>query len=83
MGDWEFKVERTKFNTDSIGYYEHDSLSCLGEIIYGNSDKEGLLSNFPTHYCSGKFDGNEKLHLYLRWEGLGGGVTHLVYGEKK
>lgn len=45
-------------------------------------DKENILSNFPSHYCNGKFDGNGKIHLYLRWGGLGGGVTHTVDGEK-
>lgn len=42
----------------------------------------GELSGFPTHYCSGYFTGNQELHLYLRWGGLGGGVTHIVDGKK-
>jgi hypothetical protein len=101
LGEWEFKVERTEFNTDSVGYYHHDSLTYLGKIKYGNGDddlliqyssdnsiilkidKDDKLSDFPTHYCSGEFDGKNKLHLYLRWGGLGGGITHIVDGEKK
>ncbi len=101
IGDWEFKVERTEFNTDSIGYYYHDSLTYFGQIKYGNNDDEILieysidnsiylaidreneLSDFPTYYCGGEFYGHEKIHLYLRWGGLGGGITHIVDGEKK
>lgn len=101
IGDWEFKVERSEINTDSIGYYYHDSLTYSGQIKYGSNDddllieytgensitlkvdKENVLSNFPTHYCSGEFEGKEKIHLALRWGGLGGGVTHIVEGEKK
>ncbi len=100
IGNWKFKVERTELNTDSIGYYYHDSLTFIGKIKYGNSDNdllieyssdnsiilkidnENKLYDFPTHYCSGEFDGNDRLHLYLRWGGLGGGVTHIVDGEK-
>ena len=101
IGDWEFKVERSEINTNSIGYSYHDSLSYSGRIKYGDADddlfiqysdensitlkidKENQLSDFPTHYCSGEFEGNNKLHLYLRWGGLGGGITHIVDGEKQ
>lgn len=101
IDDWEFKVERTEFNTDSVGYYHHDSITYSGQIKYGANDdellieysnnssivlkidKENILSNFPTHYCSGSFNGTDKIHLYLRWGGLGGGVTHVVDGLKK
>ena len=101
IGDWEFNVERTEFNIDSVGHYKHDSLTYLGEITYGGSgdeiiinytynnsialtiDKEGVLSDFPTHYCSGKFDGDDKIHIFLRWGGLGGGISHRIDGEKK
>jgi len=99
-GDWNFKVERTEINTDSIGYYYHDSLTYEGQIKYGNNDdeikieysgdnsiilkidKEGVLSGFPTYYCSGEFIGNDKISLYLRWGGLGGGITHIVDGVR-
>ncbi|MGV6861311.1 MAG: hypothetical protein ACWA41_06040 [Putridiphycobacter sp.] len=101
LGDWEFKVDRKEFNTDSIGYHYHDSLTFLGQIKYGSGDndllieysgdnsitlkidKEDELSDFPTLYCNGQFDENDKIHLYLRWGGLGGGITHVVDGEKK
>lgn len=46
-----------------------------------NEDCE--LSNFPTHYCSGNFKGDNKIHLYLRWGGLGGGITHKIDGVKQ
>ena len=45
-------------------------------------DHDYNLSGFPTHYCSGSFEGMEMLNLYLRWGGLGGGVTHVVKGTK-
>jgi hypothetical protein len=101
LGDWKFNVERFELNTDSIGYYYHDSLTYFGQIKYGNSkdqihieysndnsvnltiDKENILSNFPSQYCSGAFEGHEKLHLYLKWGGLGGGINHIVDGEKQ
>ncbi len=101
LGDWVFKVDRTEINTDSIGYYYHDSLTFLGQIKYGSGDndllieysgdnsitliidKDDKLSDFPTQYCSGQFDENNTIHLFLRWGGLGGGVTHVIDGEKK
>jgi hypothetical protein len=100
IGRWSFRVERTEFNTDSVGYYYHDTINYTGEINYGENDdeirinyssskeislkmsKENVLTNFPTHYCSGEFDGKDKIHLYLRWGGLGGGVSHIINGEK-
>lgn len=100
LGDWEFKVERTEFNTDSTGYYYHDSLTYKGQIKYGSGeddllieylidnsitlkiDNENILSEFPTHYCSGEFKENDILYLFLRWGGLGGGITHIVNGKK-
>jgi hypothetical protein len=101
IGDWEFNIDITEFNTSSVGYYYHDSLTYMGQIKYGNEDdnllieyssnnsitlkidKENILTGFPTAYCGGEFDGNNKLHLYLRWGGLGGRITHVVDGEKK
>jgi len=101
VGDWEFTVEITEVNTDSLGYYYHDTISYVGEIYYGNEDdellitytdknsitlkidREEILSGFPTKYSSGAFDGNEKIKLYLRWGGLGGGITHSISGVKK
>ena len=46
-------------------------------------DENGVLSGFPTHYCGGKFENDNKVHLYLRWGGLGGGIEHKVNGEKQ
>ncbi|HOU35436.1 MAG: hypothetical protein KBF06_03355 [Bacteroidales bacterium] len=101
IGDWVFIVDRTEFNTDSIGYYYHDSVHYEGKIVYGELDNEimikyttentitltigenGELSDFPTHYCSGKFLSRDTLHLYLRWGGLGGGTIHQIEGLKK
>lgn len=42
-GTWNFKVNKTQVNTDSIGYYHHDSLTFIGEIAYGESDDEILI----------------------------------------
>ena len=39
-GTWSFVVDRTEFNTDSMGYYSHDSLKYDGEIVYGELDNE-------------------------------------------
>jgi hypothetical protein len=43
LGTWEFIVNRTEFNTDSIGYYYHDSINYVGEIVYGELDNEILI----------------------------------------
>ncbi len=58
-------------------------------FIYGENtsikltvDEAGELSNFPTHYCSGKFIGSDSLYLYLRWGGLGGFQAHVIHGKK-
>lgn len=101
LGDWEFKVERSEFNTDSIGYHYNDTLIYTGKIKYGSNDdellieysnensitikidKEDNLSGLPNAYCNGEFIGKDKIHLFLRWGGLGGGITHIVDGEKK
>lgn len=49
-----------------------------------NIDESGALSGFPSpQYSSGKFDGFDKIHLYLRWGGLGGSLTHSINGVKK
>lgn len=46
-------------------------------------DEDGILSGFPTHYCSGSFKDKKTLDLYLRWGGLGGAVIHEIKGVKK
>jgi len=48
-----------------------------------NVNEYGELSGFPTPYCHGKFEGVDKIHLYLRWGGLGGWSYHAVDGTKK
>jgi hypothetical protein len=101
IGSWSFHVDRTEINTDSIGYYFHDSLTYPGNIEPGEASDgiiihytadnsipltiaaDGTLSGFPTHYCGGEFKGQNNIHLYLRWGGLGGGTTHVIDGVKK
>lgn len=102
IGNWKFNVEITEINTDSIGYYKHDTLTYLGKISYGVSynkieiqytnkdnitlsiNEQGELSDFPTpQYCNGQFDGENIIQLYLKWGGLGGGITHKVNGIKQ
>jgi hypothetical protein len=43
IGTWDFIVDRTELNTDSIGYYYHDSVNYEGEIVYGELDNEILI----------------------------------------
>lgn len=63
-------------NEISIKYTSNNSITLtIGE--------NGELSNFPTHYCSGKFLATDILNLYLKWGGLGGGTTHQIEGLKK
>ena len=101
IGDWEFRVNRSELNTDSLGYHHQDLLTYQGNIKYGSEkdeitieytpensitlkmDKEKQLSGFPTHYSGGHFIGTDSLYLYLRWGGLGGGITHIVEGKKQ
>lgn len=101
LGNWVFTVERTELNTDSIGYYFHDTIvfhGCIGtgrdddeiSITYASEppvtlkiSKNFALSNFPTQYCNGSFERKDKLHLYLRWGGLGGYVAHRIDGQKQ
>lgn len=45
--------------------------------------EEGKLSDPASNYSDGKFESRKKLHLYLRWGGLGGGIKHVIDGEKK
>ncbi|MBI2280286.1 MAG: hypothetical protein HYU68_06315 [Bacteroidetes bacterium] len=98
--NWLFDVHRYEVNTDSIGYYYHDSITYQGtikyakpsneiEIFYTNDnsikltvDSSGVLSNFPTNYCSGQFFPNDSIYVYLKWGGLGGGTTHVINGLK-
>jgi hypothetical protein len=100
IGNWLFNVHRYEVNTDSIGFYSHDSITYLGNIKYITIpnliqvnytqqdsivlvvDSLGLLSNFPTPYCSGQIYPNDSIYIYLKWGGLGGGTTHIINGNK-
>lgn len=100
IGNWLFNVHRYEANTDSIGFYSHDSITYLGNIKYITTpnliqvnytnqdsiilevDSLGLLSNFPTSYCSGQIYSNDSIYIYLKWGGLGGGITHVINGNK-
>lgn len=46
-------------------------------------NEDGKLSNFPTQYCNGNFESGNKIYLYLRWGGIGGGITHKIRGVKR
>ncbi len=43
---------------------------------------DGKLSNFPTQYCNGEFTDNSKLHLFLRYGGLGNYSQYQIEGNK-
>lgn len=45
-------------------------------------NENGKLSGFSSHYSAGEFISNNKVHLYLRNGGIGGGVIHVVNGDK-
>lgn len=57
--------------------YSKDSLIIL------NIDELGLLSGFPNQYCNGEFEGENRIHLFLRWGGLGGFISYDIDGTKK
>ncbi len=46
-------------------------------------EPDGELSNFPTHYCSGRFVNTDSLSLFIKTGGLGGGTTLRINGCKK
>lgn len=99
-GSWEFTVNWTEANIDSVGQLESGEYSHLGEITTGEADdelvvrysdtnsaiiaidKNGDITNFPTQYASGDFDGTENINLYLRYGGLGGFVAYEIKGKK-
>lgn len=56
--------------------YTKDNVITLG------INETGELSNFPTSYCGGEFQGTTNLDIYLRWGGQGGGITHSIKGKK-
>ncbi len=99
-GSWEFTVNWTEANIDSIGQQESGEYIYMGEIITGDADdelmvrysgnnsaiiaidKNGDITNFPTQYASGDFDGTEVMNLHLRYGGLGGYVAYEIKGKK-
>jgi len=103
VGDWDFVVKRSKYNVDSIGQQEQDTVYYLGKISIGNAfnqlnikftendstnlnvSEDGEFSTIPPYYdpLSGKFEGENKIYLYLYWGGQGGGITYIIDGIKK
>ena len=99
VGNWNFEVVRSSFlmdslyTVDTVNYLGTISMgNSNNEIkiqytdensIILNIDDSGVLSGFPTVYSGGEFSGENKIHLYLRWGGLGGGNTHTVDGVKQ
>ncbi len=99
-GNWNFIVEISEVNTDSIGYFAFDTICFEGVIGLGDDpdgifiqytedntvvltvNEDGKLSGFSSHYSTGEFISNNKVHLYLRKGGLGGGIIHVVNGDK-
>lgn len=71
-GTWNFIVDRTEINTDSIGYYYHDSVNYEGEIIYGEFDNEILI----------KYSNENSITLTIGEDGeLSDFPTHYCSGE--
>lgn len=59
-----------------IKYSDNNSVTLL-------VDKNGILSGFPNHYSSGKFESKNKIEINLKISGgLGGGISHRIKGEK-
>lgn len=58
-----------------IRYTENHSVT-----LKVNEDEE--LTGFPTHYCSGEMTGKKDIRIYLRYGGLGGGISHNIRGVK-
>lgn len=52
------------------------------DLIELSVDRDGVLSEFPTKYCSGSFVEPDSVHIYLRWGGLGSASTHVVDGVR-
>ena len=45
-------------------------------------DKDDKLSDFPTQHSNGEFENKNKLKIYLKSGGLGGGSSQLINGIK-
>ena len=84
MGDSTLIVDTVRYlgsiyteGSDAINIHYTDSTS-----VTLNIDCSGNLSGFPTQYSGGEFSGDSKIHMYLRWGGLGGGTIHAIDGIK-
>ncbi|NEN23744.1 hypothetical protein G3O08_09550 [Cryomorpha ignava] len=53
------------------------------DILIAKLDRDGNLYDLPSDHCRGVFDGTDRVHIYLRWGGLGGGISHVVDGVRK
>jgi hypothetical protein len=100
-GSWNNTVEVIKFNFDSIGQHERDTISFIGVINRASADEKiniqylpdssitltvdesGILTGFPNSHCNGKFIEEIKIHLYLRWGGMGGSMECTLSGTKR
>lgn len=71
------KISLGNANNELNIQYSKDSSIIL------NINELGLLSGFPNHYCNGEFEGENKIHLFLRWGGLGGFTSYDINGTKK
>ena len=45
-------------------------------------NEDGDLSPIEPSYHFGKFRSSDTIYLYLRWGGMGGGITHTINGTK-
>ena len=54
---------------------EHESVSF--EV-----DENGTLSDFPNDHCNAKFIGTDSIWIFLRYGGLGGGISYNISGNK-
>ena len=91
---WFLMGENGYSETDTIFYLGRISLINTAKLNINYTedssidlevDETGILSGFQTGngYSGGAFKGNDTLHLYLRWGGLGGGMVHNIDGIKR
>ena len=52
IGDWQFSVEMTKLNIDSIGHFWQDTVLYDGKIINGNCDNEIVIQYTEEYFIS-------------------------------
>lgn len=77
----------TVFYSGKIGLAGIDSMINIkylsNDSIFLKIDENGTLSKFPNGYCRGRFEGYNKIYLYLRWGGVVGGISHTINGIKR